>query len=489
MADSVLNRTLGELLTDGSQVTQLVDADGNSLGGIESVDGSYLLGVSMEQKVITDTNNSSIINLTSTNSYTFTGTASSTLGVAALQWNLKTDQNATVYIEQSDNGTNWDISDSFNYYYSKGGAGNTVQAVAAYWRIRIVLTGTTDTTYFRLLGILCPMANPLPRALNSYERLKTSGGIVDEESGNRAEVDTLGTLRTMTPVRLIGASFLGTTKDTNFWTEVVTGTGSITQAGEILVATGTTANSTSAYYANRKARKVTGATNQFRAVAKLGTATQANNLRRLGCYDANDGFFFQVNGTTFGVGARKGSVDTIVTSGSFNGNYGATVTMDTNIKMLIIEYDHLSTKFFVNGVLLHTIIGSTVALTNTLNLGIYMENNNSGGNVTNNTFYVRFACISRLGELLTTPLYYHISGNAATYVLKYGAGVLHNVVYNNTSGTSLTIYDGVSAAGAVVGIITTASAALGVWNYEIPFSNGLTIVTVGNSLDATIVYE
>jgi hypothetical protein len=40
-----------------------------------------------------------------------------------------------------------------------------------------------------------------------------------------------------------------------------------------------------------------------------------------------------------------------------------------------------------------------------------------------------------------------------------------------------------------MGIITTATAALGVWHYGIPFNTGLIIITTGNGLDATIVYE
>jgi len=108
----------------------------------------------MTQDVKEDTGNSSVLNLDAANSYTFTGVGKTTLGVAGLQFNLKTDQNATIYIEQSDDNTNWDISDHFDYLYSKGGMGATVQAVTAYWRIRVVLTGTTDTTYFRLAGVL-----------------------------------------------------------------------------------------------------------------------------------------------------------------------------------------------------------------------------------------------------------------------------------------------------------------------------------------------
>jgi hypothetical protein len=98
--------------------------------------------------------------------------------------------------------------------------------------------------------------------------------------------------------------------------------------------------------------------------------------------------------------------------------------------------------------------------------------------------------ISRLGALITQPTYRHISGNAATYILKYGGGVLHRIVFNNTTGTSLTIYDDSAAtAGKEIGLITTATGAIGAWDYSCPFFNGLTIVTAGNGLDATIVYE
>ena len=91
--------------------------------------------------------------------------------------------------------------------------------------------------------------------------------------------------------------------------------------------------------------------------------------------------------------------------------------------------------------------------------------------------------------LETNSQYYHISGDAATHILKYGAGVLQKIMYNNTSGTSLTIYDNTEASGVVVGIITTTVASLGEWTYNVPFSNGLTLKTIGNSLDATVLYE
>jgi len=445
---------------------------------------TYFPTTSIVQKVVESSSNSSTENLLAGG--TFTGTADSTFGVNSIQVNVKADQNLTVSIQQSPDGSNWDVSDSRTYYYSRGGDSWTTQATGAFFRTVVTnLNASAGTTYFRLSSILCPIVEALPRSLNSYGRLKTSGGIIDEETGARVDVDSLGTLRTMTPCRLAGTAFSGTTKDTNFWTETVTGSGSVSQAGEVLLSTGTTANSTVRYDSVRTARKVPGATNQFRAVARLGTATQANNLRRAGCYDDNDGFFFQVNGTTFGVGSRKGGVDTIVNSGSFNGNYGASVTMDTSIRRLIIEHDHLSSKFFVDGVLLHTITGATTAMTNTLDLKIRFENVNSGGNSTDNTILVRFACIQRLGEYLTAPTYKHISTNTTT-VCKYSAGILHRIVVIDNAGT-LTAYDNTSATGTIIAAIDTGQI-YGSIDFGLPFFTGLTIVTATGS-KCTVVYE
>jgi len=471
-------------LTERQPIT-IYDSSGNEIEAHTDADGEKYLGVAAIQAVHDDPNNSSTDNLDAGNSYTFTGTATSTLGVAGLQWSLKTDQNATVYIDQSPDGTNWDISDHFDYYYIKGGAGSTVQAVNSYWRIRVILTGTTATTYFRLQGVLCPIAPPLPRSLDDNRRLKTSGGIIDVETAIDAKVTPFGIQKSVNPIRIIGTSFSGTTKDPNFWTETVTGTGSVTQAGEITLATGTTANSTAKYTSVRRARHVAGNVNEFKFTGRLITAPQADNLRRCGVYDANEGFFFQINGITFGVGARKAGVDTIVNSGSFNGNLGDTVSIETTFGNFSIWYWERTAQFFLNGKLLHSIQAVTTSLVDTLTLPITIENNNSNGNVTNNSLEILVASVVRFGDLITNPQSKYIGTNTTT-VCKYGAGTLQRIVNVDNAGT-LTIYDNTAASGTIIATIDT-SKALGTLEFEAPFSNGLTVVTATGA-KVVIVYE
>ena len=127
------------LATEGGLHNVLQDGDGNEIESHLDADGGYHLGVAMSQAVYADANNTSIVDLDPDE--TFTGASTSTLGVAGLQWNLHTDQNCTVCIEQSPDGTNWDVSDCWDYYYAKGGRGETFTPVAGtYYKLDIEFT-------------------------------------------------------------------------------------------------------------------------------------------------------------------------------------------------------------------------------------------------------------------------------------------------------------------------------------------------------------
>ena len=327
---------------------------------------------------------------------------------------------------------------------------------------------------------------------NSNTQLNTS--LFDPETGKGANVESLGSQKTVTPTRLAGTAFSNGTKDPNFWTETVTGTGSVAQSGEITLCTGETANSSARYQSVRKARKVTGAANQFRAVARNQEEVYADCIRRIGPYDGTEGvdgngFFMQFDGTTFGVGSRKDGVDTVVTNGNFNGNAGDTIDISgTSFIRTVIEYTAKTAKFFIDGTLIHTITATTSALTNSLDLKITMEIINENDNTTDGCFEVLFATILRLGDLETENQYRYITG-ATTTVCKYGAGRIERLVNSDsTSGKTITIYDGVSAAGTTIAVID-AGTVVGNIELGVPFNDGLTIVTNSSSADVTVVYE
>ena len=136
--------------------------------------------------------NSSTTNLAKSpdSGYQFLGSAESTLGVAAIQVALKTDQNCTITVEQSTDNVptsgapHWDIVDTYNYYAGQT-FGRTVQAISSYYRVTVTnLSTTTATSYFRLQAVLCPVVESIPRSLNSLGYMKNGGFLEDVAFGD-----------------------------------------------------------------------------------------------------------------------------------------------------------------------------------------------------------------------------------------------------------------------------------------------------------------
>jgi hypothetical protein len=485
---------------DGSAVTnttKLVDAAGNNIGSLQSTDGDYHLQSSIIQAVYADSRNSDVGHeLTALNSYTYTGLYTSTLGVAGIQVSMYSNQNATVYIDQSADHVNWDLVDTFNYYSAIGNFGVTVQAISNYYRVRVISVATT--TGFRINSCLCPIVEVVPRTLDPDGLFQTTIGKITGRMG-RVRVSPMGGLRTAESVRLAGHGFTGATVDANYWAvSAPVGTGAAAQAnGEMTITTGTpTANSSQAVYSVRVARYVPSLPNFFRGVITAPAVTTGTagyvNTRRFGAYDVNDGYYFQLVQTnpetapTLSIVTRKATADTPVASGSFNGDYGATYAPGVTARSYEIWWSNKSAWFFVDDILLHTVTSSTATAVATPSLKVGFQTTNSGGNTAANTLVLRSATISRLGPLNTETTYKNVTG-AATTVLKYSAGRLHRVILNSTGGTSTTIYDNTAGSGTIIATLTTGAIAS--LEYNCPFHVGLTVVSVGAGCDISYIYE
>lgn len=127
-----------------------------------SYEGQQYLRVSAVQNVIQSLLNNSTANING--GAAFTGLAETTLGVNSIQVNVFMNQPCTVQVDQSMDGTNWDISDSWTLPASTGD-GRTVQATASWFRVVVTNTSGSTATTVRIQTALCPVVEALPRSL------------------------------------------------------------------------------------------------------------------------------------------------------------------------------------------------------------------------------------------------------------------------------------------------------------------------------------
>jgi hypothetical protein len=446
---------------------------------------------SIYQQVTVSPDNSSIINLAASASFTGTGVDISNLGVNSIQVALKADQNCIVIVQQSPDSTNWDLSDTFEYLSSPGGNSWTIQAIASWVRVVVTNIGSSTTTFFRLQTTFLPISSALPRSLDSVGNLKVGVNAFKDHSGFQAEVSPAGQLRVTELYRLVGTLFQGTTLDTSFWTSTLANGGTVTLLGsEARLRTNTTLNGSAILQSVRTARFTAGASpNFYRGIIQMDSPL-ASNTRRWGAFNATSGTFFELSGTTFRLVTRKASVDTAVANGSFNGDIGSTFTPTfTNVNYFEIYWTPAQVWFVINEELIHTMTANSTAWTDDLNLPSRIENTN-GAITTDSSVYVRTATISRLGPLMTRPIWRNFVGAVGATILKRSAGVLHRVTYNHgANGTVCSLYDALTATNPIAVVETESNNVPNYIEFDLDFYTGLTVVTTGAASNFTVIYE
>lgn len=154
--------------TSGAARTTMYSSAGTELSSI-ALGASTYQGASIVQNVVVSSNNSSTANLGSGAS--FTGTSDSLLGYAAIKIEFLSSQQFTIQCQQSTDGSNWDLADSYVVLANTADA-RVFQAVTSFVRVIATNNGGSTTTSLRLQTALAPVMAALPRTLTQLANLK-----------------------------------------------------------------------------------------------------------------------------------------------------------------------------------------------------------------------------------------------------------------------------------------------------------------------------
>lgn len=227
----------------------------------------------------------------------------------------------------------------------------------------------------------------------------------DAEMDAFAHVSHFGALKTSPTIPVLKANFPGTSLNTTVWNETTANGGSTTvEDGVGKLNTGTNSAGSCKLLSVEQGIFEAGQVTTYQSGVRAATPI-ANMNQRWGLMtaDEQDGLYFEMEGTTFNVVARKGGTNTKVASGSFNGDQSFTPAASNNTYRIFYSAGRAVFCRASSGKLvrLHTMVDSDLPLVDDLDMGLFYEIENSGS-TTDSELRVRGASSSMFGQLPTT---------------------------------------------------------------------------------------
>ena len=323
--------------------------------------------------------------------------------------------------------------------------------------------------------------------------------LMDTQTASPAFVLPNGVVNVSEIIRLTGGNF-GTVSSllAHNWRTGVVGSGSASVTnGELILATGTTANSSVAVDSFRKAPFSAATFNLSHLAFAMPNPFNANVTRRFGVFEPNsspiNGMYFEFFGGTGSdvscnlVTVKAGVEVDRFTEGQFNG--GNTLVKDANIHVYENVYNAGTIFWFQDRKLIHRSSAPTTSAFATPDLRVGSQILNTGGNTTNNTLVSRGKAISRIGVNNAIPRFFRII-SSGTFIIKNSSGRLKHVTINRKGAGSATIdiYNNTAGSGDIIASIDT-QVVQGTVTYDCTFDIGLTLVVSGVNVGLTVSYE
>lgn len=247
-------------------------------------------------------------------------------------------------------------------------------------------------------------------------------------------------------------------------------------------------------------------------IVRFGDTGTAGNVRRVGMFTVSglvpqDGYAFELDGTTLYASVYKGGAVTRVASTAWTKVATAPYTLDTNYHGYEIRYGGNFVHFYIDNVLRHIVSTNSAApITNTLNYPINIQNIKTSG-ATDITLAVRNIGNGRFGERGTTGLEPKVDGGLLTFHLVSAATTNATVIkatpgqvfgwfiYNsNAAARKITFHNSstspTAGAGTFISIVIPPTSGANVeYTNGIQFTTGIAITTTTGlaDTDATAV--
>jgi len=294
--------------------------------------------------------------------------------------------------------------------------------------------------------------------------------------------------------KLAGDSFGGDILDPAMWTASLGASGTaVTTTGELVLSTGTTANNVTSVQSVTTARFSGLAPNKIRIVIQITDGGIANNTRRGGVFTTTDGAFFELAGTAFRLVMRKNSVDTVISNGSFNGQWGPTFNMGTGSYFYEIIWQPRQVVWLANQKIIHTFNASAAIWTDTLHLPIRIENFNNNGSTTNVSLKVRLATAARFGISDMEKKATFQSGLTAETIIKHDVGNLHDITISSIANNSqIILYDNIAASGKILfdtGMMPANAIPISLNMGGVHFNIGLTLAITTAASNCLVIWD